>query len=99
MSSRNTYLNTPELRKAALVLSEALGIARELWAAGERDTAVYYAKMLEHIAGEELARIDYISLADPETLQELPRIEGQALVSMAVRIGRTRLIDNVTLGE
>lgn len=99
MSSRNAYLNTPELRKAALVLHDALEVARALWAEGERDTSVYYVRMLEHIADEELARIDYISFADPETLQELPRIEGPVLVSMAVRIGRTRLIDNVTLGE
>jgi pantoate--beta-alanine ligase len=99
MSSRNAYLNTPELQKAALVLSEALSIARKLWAIGERDTAVYYARMLEHIGEEALARVDYISLADPETLQELSRVEGSVLVSMAVRIGRTRLIDNVTLGE
>ncbi len=99
MSSRNTFLATPELRKAALVLHEALEIARELWAEGERDVGVYYLKMLEHIAEEELARIDYISFAAPETLEELPVIEGPALVSLAVRIGRTRLIDNITLGE
>ena len=49
--------------------------------------------------GEELARIDYVSIADPETLEELDRIQGPALVSMAVRIGKTRLIDNVTLGQ
>ncbi|HEX5141034.1 MAG TPA: pantoate--beta-alanine ligase, partial [Dehalococcoidia bacterium] len=47
---------------------------------------------------EELARIDYVSVADPETLEELDRIHGPALVSLAVRIGRTRLIDNFTLG-
>ncbi|MGE0057504.1 MAG: pantoate--beta-alanine ligase [Dehalococcoidia bacterium] len=99
MSSRNTFLTTPKLRAAAHVLYEALEIARELWAEGERDVGVYYLKMLEHIAEEELARIDYISFADPETLEDLPRIEGPVLVSMAVRIGRTRLIDNITLGE
>ena len=55
--------------------------------------------MRELIDGEELARIDYVSVADPETLQELERIQGPALVSLAVRIGRTRLIDNVILGE
>jgi pantoate--beta-alanine ligase len=53
--------------------------------------------MRELIAREPLARVDYVSVADPEPLHELERIEGAALASLAVRIGRTRLIDNVTL--
>ena len=55
--------------------------------------------MLDIIGEEELATPDYVSIAHPDTLEELERIQGPALVSLAVRIGRTRLIDNVTLGE
>jgi pantoate--beta-alanine ligase len=51
------------------------------------------------IEAEPLARIDYVSIADPDTLQELDRVQGRTLVSMAVRIGKTRLIDNTVLGE
>jgi pantoate--beta-alanine ligase len=54
--------------------------------------------MRELIEEEELARLDYVSVADPETFIEVPRIQGPALVSLAVRIGGTRLIDNLTLG-
>ena len=54
--------------------------------------------MRELMEAEELARIDYVSIANPETLEEVDRIQGAVLVSMAVRIGKTRLIDNVTLG-
>ena len=99
MSSRNTYLNTPELRQGALVLHNALDLARGLWADGVRDAEQIKKRMRAVIEVEALASIDYVSIANPETLQELERIQGPALVSMAVRIGRTRLIDNVTLGE
>jgi pantoate--beta-alanine ligase len=97
MSSRNMYLGPAE-RKAALVLWNALSLAREMWTRGARDTEAFRRRMQEVIEGEELARADYVSVADPETLQELERIQGPALVSLAVRIGRTRLIDNITLG-
>jgi pantoate--beta-alanine ligase len=98
LSSRNAYLNPTE-RKAALCLWNALSLAREMWTRGTRDAEAFRQRMREVIDEEELARIDYVSLANPETLQELDRIQGPALVSMAVRIGRTRLIDNVTLGS
>jgi pantoate--beta-alanine ligase len=98
LSSRNAYLNETE-RKAALCLSSALGLAREMWTRGTRDADYIRRRMLDIIAEEELAAPDYVSIADPNTLDELDRIHGPALVSLAVRIGRTRLIDNVTLGE
>ncbi|HWO73013.1 MAG TPA: pantoate--beta-alanine ligase [Dehalococcoidia bacterium] len=98
MSSRNAYLS-PEERKAAVVLWQALTLAREMWTRGTRDAAAFRSRMRELIEDEPLARLDYVSVADPETLQELDRIQGKALVSLAVHIGRTRLIDNVTLGE
>ena len=96
MSSRNVYLS-PQEREAALVLSKALRQAEELFADGERDGERLRSAMRELIAQEPLAQLDYVSVADVETLQELELVEGFALASLAVRIGHTRLIDNVTL--
>ncbi len=96
MSSRNAYLS-PRERQAALVLSRALRYAEERLAAGERDAERLHAAMRELIAQEPLAQVDYVSVADAETLRELARIDGPALASLAVRVGATRLIDNVTL--
>jgi pantoate--beta-alanine ligase len=98
MSSRNTYL-TPEQRPAAIVLWQALSLAQEMWARGTRDAEAFRSRLRELISAEELAHIDYVSVANPDTLQELERVQGPALVSLAVRIGRTRLIDNGVLGE
>jgi pantoate--beta-alanine ligase len=98
MSSRNAYLSPTE-RAAATVLYRALSLAQDMWTKGSRDAEAYRRRIAETIAEEELASIDYVSVADPETMEELERIQGPALVSLAVRIGRTRLIDNVTLGE
>lgn len=97
MSSRNTYLNSEE-RKAAVVLYQALTLAQKLWSGGEKDAKVIRQKMTELIQKQPLAHIDYISIADAETLDELDKVKPQALVSLAVRIGKTRLIDNVVLG-
>jgi len=97
LSSRNVYL-TPEQRAAALVLSRALRLAEELHAAGERDAETLRRRMRTLIAAEPLASIDYVSVADGETLDELDRIDRPALVSLAVRFGPTRLIDNTTVG-
>ena len=97
MSSRNTYLG-PRERKAAPVLFQALSLAGELWRGGERNAAKIRRKMTSLIQKEPLARIDYISIADSNTLEELRKIDRPALVSLAVKIGRTRLIDNITLG-
>jgi pantoate--beta-alanine ligase len=98
MSSRNAYLSEAE-RKAAPVLWNALTLAREMWTRGARDANAFRKRMTEVIEAEPLAQPDYVSVADPITLLELSRIQGPALVSLAVRIGRTRLIDNLTLGE
>ncbi len=96
MSSRNTYLN-PEERRAATVLFRALQAAKVRYEAGERDAERLREAMREVIRAEPLARIDYVSVAHPETLQELERVEGPALLSLAVYIGTTRLIDNLML--
>jgi len=98
MSSRNTYLS-PAQRQSALCLYRALTLAQEMWTRGVRDAETYRARMREVIEAEPEASVDYVSVADPETLKEVDRIQGPALVSMAVRVGQTRLIDNVTLGE
>lgn len=97
MSSRNKYLNEAE-RKAATVLFRSLNAARDLYEGGERDGEKIRAKMKELIADEPLAQMQYVSCADYDSLEELDAIKGKALLSMAVFIGKTRLIDNFVLG-
>ena len=97
MSSRNTYLN-PEERQAALVLSQSLTLAQQLYTRGERDAERLRQEMRALIQKQPLAKIDYVSVANAETLDELDRAESPALVSLAVKIGKTRLIDNIVLG-
>jgi pantoate--beta-alanine ligase len=97
MSSRNAYL-TPEERPRAAVLYRALQAAATALAAGERDAAVLRQVMGNVLAAEPLAQVEYVSIADPETLDELEgELRGPALASLAVRIGRARLIDNLLL--
>ncbi len=96
MSSRNIYLN-PQQRQAALVLYQALSLAQELWAQGEDGAERIRQEMTALIKKQPLAAIDYVSIADTETLDELDTVKPPALVSLAVRIGKTRLIDNVVL--
>ncbi len=93
MSSRNTYLD-PAQRRAAIVLYRALAAARDRYDAGERSAEALRGAMRHTLALEPLARVEYVSAADPDTLLELERVEDRLLLSMAVRIGRTRLIDN-----
>ncbi|HUV57106.1 MAG TPA: pantoate--beta-alanine ligase [Dehalococcoidales bacterium] len=97
MSSRNTYLN-PEQRRAATVLYQSLTLAQKLYASGERDAEKIRQEMRNLIQQQPLAQIDYVSIADNETLEELDTITPPALVSLAVRFGRARLLDNVVLG-
>ncbi|MBA7674877.1 Pantothenate synthetase [subsurface metagenome] len=96
MSSRNTYLNSQE-RQAALVLYQALSLAQQLWSQGEKDAERIRQEIVALIKKQPLADIDYVSIADTETLDELDTVSPPALVSLAVRIGKTRLIDNVVL--
>ena len=98
MSSRNSYLN-PEERQAATVLYRALSAADELFNTGEREADRLRAEMEFLLATEPLARAEYASVADPETLEELHGPIERALLSMAVFIGKTRLIDTMTVGE
>ena len=96
MSSRNAYLNHKEL-KAAVILYQALTLAQQLWSQGEIDAQTICQEMTALIQKQPLANIDYISIADAETLDELDTVNPPALVSLAVKIGKTRLIDNVVL--
>ncbi len=96
MSSRNTYLN-PDERRAAAVLYQALCLAQQLWLTGEKDAGKIRQKMIELIQRQPLASIDYISIADNETLEELDEVKPPALVSLVVKIGKPRLIDNIVL--
>jgi pantoate--beta-alanine ligase len=96
LSSRNSYL-TPEERRAAPVLYRALSAARDQWLAGERDADALRRTMRRVLDAEPRARVDYVSVADAATLRELSRAEGVALLSMAVFMGRARLIDNLRL--
>jgi len=96
MSSRNSYLN-PEERRAASVLYRTLNHARELWQEGERNAPKLRREMTAVLHKEPLADIDYVSVADPTTLEEMETASSPALVSLALRIGATRLIDNITL--
>ena len=97
MSSRNAYLSQDE-RRAAPVLYAALQAAQELYDDGVRQAPAIREAMQRILAAEPLVRPEYVSVADPDTLAELELIEGLALASLAVRIGTTRLIDNVVLG-
>jgi pantoate--beta-alanine ligase len=97
MSSRNKYLEEAD-RQAATVLFRALSAAQELYKGGERSGEALRAKMKEVIQDEPRARMQYVSCADFDTLEELQVVTGKALLSMAVLFGKTRLIDNFILG-
>ncbi len=96
LSSRNVYLSS-EQRRQALALSASLRLARALVAGGERRVRSIKARMRGLIQREPEAAIDYISIADSSTLAELTTIDRPALISLAVRIGATRLIDNTVV--
>jgi pantoate--beta-alanine ligase len=96
MSSRNVYLD-PAQRRAAPVLYRALVAARDAFRAGERDGDAVRRTMQRVLDAEPLAEVDYASVADPGSFEELRSIEGPALAVLAVRIGPARLIDNMRL--
>jgi pantoate--beta-alanine ligase len=96
MSSRNVYLDSQQ-RPAATVLSRSLREARKAYDNGERDAGTLRQIMKDTLASEPLAEVQYVSCADYETLEELEAVNRKALLSMAVFIGKTRLIDNLVL--
>jgi pantoate--beta-alanine ligase len=98
MSSRNAYLN-PKERRASTILFRALDGARISIARGERDALRLTAAMREMIRTEPLADLDYAELVDAETLEPVTRLRGVCLALLAVRIGTTRLVDNLLIEE
>jgi pantoate--beta-alanine ligase len=96
MSSRNTYLK-PEERKAALSLYRSLKRASELFQAGEKKAEKVIQEVRKIIEAEELITVDYIKVCDSEDLKDLVIVDREALVAVAVKIGKTRLIDNLVL--
>ena len=97
MSSRNAYLDAEE-RQAATVLFRALSAAKTAFEGGERDAEKLRQIVRETVASEPLATLQYVSCADYDRLEELESVRGKALLSMAVFIGKTRLIDNFVIG-
>ncbi|MCE5262886.1 MAG: pantoate--beta-alanine ligase [Deltaproteobacteria bacterium] len=98
MSSRNLYLN-PEERASARSLSHALVLAGELYGKGERNADLILEKVRALIAGYARTKIDYAKICDTGTMTDVPRIEGECVLALAVWIGKTRLIDNHVFGE
>ncbi len=98
MSSRNTYLNPTE-RHAATVLFRALSNAKSAYSDGEHNASKLRSRMKDIIGADPLAQAQYISCADPDTLQELQGDVSYALLSLAVFVGKTRLIDNMIIGK
>ena len=96
LSSRNVYLS-PEERSAALVLHRSLNLALDLVRSGERDTNRLKERIIKEITSEPLADIDYVEIRSLPHLSGLAELSGRALLALAVRFGKTRLIDNVVL--
>jgi pantoate--beta-alanine ligase len=96
MSSRNLYL-TDEERRTALGLSGSLELAREMILGGERDVETIVGKLRSHIEGSGPCKVDYVAVADPETMALKDTVDGPVLVALAVRVGRARLIDNTVI--
>jgi pantoate--beta-alanine ligase len=98
MSSRNIYLSPPE-RASALSLSRSLKLAGALYDRGERDAARIVGEVRGHIESHAHTKIDYVQICDTTTMKDVSRLEGESVLAMAVRVGKTRLIDNYVFGE
>lgn len=98
LSSRNAYLNAED-RSRAVVLSRALQAAHQAWRGGETRAAGLEARMRQELGREPMVVVEYISIADPETFEPVDTTDQRTVVSIAARIGGTRLIDNIQLGE
>ena len=97
MSSRNVYLK-PEERESALSLSRSLKMAKEMYEKGERDAGVIIGAVREFIAGHPHAKIDYVQICDTGTMKDVERLDGEAVIALAVKVGSARLIDNYVFG-
>ena len=98
MSSRNSYLH-PEERKSALCLKKSIDLALQMLGKGETRSAVIKGAVEELIRSHAYTQIDYVNLCDPVTLDDVDRLTGETLLALAVKVGKTRLIDNCVLGK
>jgi len=96
MSSRNRYLSADE-RSRALAISQSLRIAAELARQRERNAGTIAARVREHLIAAGGMRVDYVAVADPETLEPVAELRGETLVAIAAWLGKTRLIDNASI--
>ena len=96
MSSRNSYLN-PEERKSALCLKKSLDLADKMFRGGEKDVSVIKNAVVSLIQGHPFTEIDYVSLCDPVTFEDIETLGEKNLLALAVRVSKTRLIDNCLL--
>ena len=96
LSSRNSYLGRKE-RKSSLVLYKSLKEARALVRSGERDSRKVISRMKRIIAHEKVRKIDYLKICNPETFEDVKKVEGITLIALAAWIGKTRLIDNIVI--
>ena len=98
LSSRNAYLDPAE-RRQAVALSAALAATHEAFAAGERNAAALVALMRRRLDAERALRVEYLAVAEPRALAPVETVDADTVVALAARLGRTRLIDNIILGE
>jgi pantoate--beta-alanine ligase len=98
MSSRNVYLKPPE-REAALSLSRSLVMAKEMYEGGERDAGRILREVGNVIRNHPYTNIDYAKICDTAAVKDVARIETEAVLALAVWVGKTRLIDNYVFGE
>jgi pantoate--beta-alanine ligase len=98
MSSRNIYL-TPDERVSALSLSRSLKLAKGLYEQGERDAVKMIGEVRKHIESHSHTTIDYVQICDTTTMKDVVLLDGESVLAMAVRVGKTRLIDNYVFGE
>jgi pantoate--beta-alanine ligase len=98
MSSRNAYLK-PEDRRRAVALSRALQAAHTTWRNGESRAAAIEARMRQELRAEPEVTVEYIAVAEPQALAPVVTVDAGTVVAIAARVGGTRLIDNITLGE
>ena len=97
MSSRNQYLS-PEKRRSALSLKKSLELAHDMFDKGEKDAIKIKSAIEKLILSFSYTEIDYVTICDPITMEDIDNLEEQSLIALAVRVGKTRLIDNALIG-
>jgi pantoate--beta-alanine ligase len=98
LSSRNAYLD-PRERRQAVALSAALRAAHEAFAAGERQASALAALIRQRLDQEPAVALEYLAIAEPRALAPIETVDADTVIALAARLGRTRLIDNIILGE